>query len=93
MLPQLSLVVDLIIVLCKLTPSPLACCRLLGSTDISLQEVVSKGKYNVNTTLKGKKGEQLPVSAPQAHTHCAGCAYPLASVLCPGTWLGQLVGH
>lgn len=36
-------------------------CRLLGSTDIQLQEVVSKGKHNVTRTLKGKKGEQLTV--------------------------------
>ncbi len=36
--------------------------RLLGSTDVQLHEAVSKGKQAVNTTLTGKKGDQLKVT-------------------------------
>ncbi len=36
-------------------------CRLLGSTEIQLQEVVSRGKHSVTKTLKGKKGDMLTV--------------------------------
>ena len=36
--------------------------RILGTTDVSLQEVVSKGKQNATKTLTGKNGDQLNVS-------------------------------
>jgi len=32
------------------------CLRLLGMMDLSLREVVSKGKQSVNSALKSKKG-------------------------------------
>ena len=36
-------------------------CRLLGTTEIQLGEVISKGKHTVKNSLKGKKGDQLTV--------------------------------
>jgi sialic acid synthase SpsE len=39
-----------------------AYCRLLGTTDIQLGEVISKGNLSVERALKGKSGEQLTVS-------------------------------
>lgn len=35
--------------------------RLLGTLDLGLREVVSKGKQSVHSTLKGKKGDMLDV--------------------------------
>ena len=35
--------------------------RLLGMMDLSLREVVLKGKHSVNSALKSKKGELLLV--------------------------------
>jgi len=42
-----------------------SCCqhRLLGYTDVQLHEAVSKGRQTVNTSLTGKKGDQLKVSS------------------------------
>ena len=36
--------------------------RLLGVMDLNLRELVSKGKQNVSSALKSKKGELMQVS-------------------------------
>ena len=41
--------------------------RILGTTEVQLQEVVSRGKHSVTKTLKGKKGDMLTVSAVCSH--------------------------
>ena len=41
--------------------------RLLGSTEVKLQEVVSRGKQSITSTLKGKKGDMLNVSTACIH--------------------------
>ena len=38
-------------------------CRILGTLDLSLREVIQRGKHTVSAKLKGKKGDLLDVSS------------------------------
>lgn len=65
----LQLMCSLFIAMCENSVSfprdnclTLLCCRLLGSTSVQLQEVISKGRQNISPSLTGKKGDPLRVS-------------------------------
>ena len=46
-------------------------CRLLGRTQITLSQIISKGRDSLNLTLTGKKGNKLEVCFPAiAFLHC-----------------------